>query len=203
MNGLLSDIVRRSPGRGVSSDGTFRLLARTKTDGQVLMLLMGDDHTVVAYWVLKSESWKELEPALELFNARLERLETIEELEEWWSDRCCDGARDVTKHPIVRIFRQSRLRRAPRKDRFHGINGVNKTCNEGVPEQKARLGTDLFDALCEIPDSELAPVVRYLQSKDRRLDDHAAAVKAREEYRHSGIIRTQSRSRKEQLLRWR
>lgn len=31
---LLGDLVRRSPGRGASSDGTFRLMARTKTDGK-------------------------------------------------------------------------------------------------------------------------------------------------------------------------
>ena len=32
---LLGDIVRRSPGKGASSDGTFRLMMRTKTDGRV------------------------------------------------------------------------------------------------------------------------------------------------------------------------
>ena len=31
---LLGDLLRRSPGRGCSSDGTFRLMARTRTDGQ-------------------------------------------------------------------------------------------------------------------------------------------------------------------------
>ena len=43
---LLGDIIRRSPGKGCSSDGTFKLMLRTRTDGQVLMLLIGDDHTV-------------------------------------------------------------------------------------------------------------------------------------------------------------
>ena len=33
---LLGDLVRRSPGRGISSDGTFRLMLRTRTEGQVL-----------------------------------------------------------------------------------------------------------------------------------------------------------------------
>ena len=32
---LLGDLVRRSPGTGASSDGTFRLMLRTKTDGRV------------------------------------------------------------------------------------------------------------------------------------------------------------------------
>ena len=179
---LLGDMIRRSPGRGMSMDGTFRLLIRTKTDGNVLVLFIGDDGCIVTYYVLSSESWKEMEPGLKLFNRRLERLGTIEELEECWSDRCCDGAADTSKHPIVALFPKSKIKRAPRKDRFHAINGVNKTGNEGVPEQKARLGTDLFDALCEIPDAEYEPVVRYLQRKDPRLDDLAARVKARAEY---------------------
>ena len=32
---LLGDMVRRSPGKGASSDGTFRLMMRTRTDGTV------------------------------------------------------------------------------------------------------------------------------------------------------------------------
>ena len=199
---LMGDMIRRSLGRGASSDGTFRLMIRTKTDGQVLYIIIGEDGCIVAYYVLQSESWKELEPGLTLLNRRLERLGTIQELEEWWSDRCCDGAADPTKHAIVAIFPNSKLKRAPRKDRFHAINGVNKTGNEGVPDQKAQLGSDLFDALCEIPDSELTPVVHYLQRKDPRLDDLAARVKARAEYRHHGIIRSRSRRRAEQLARW-
>ena len=200
---LLGDMIRRSPGRGMSMDGTFRLMNRTKTDGNVLVLFIGTDGCIVTYYVLKSESWKEMSLGLQLFNRRLERLGTVEELEECWSDRCCDGANDPSKHPVVTLFPKSRLKRAPRKDRFHAINGVNKTGNEGVPEQKAQLGADLFDALCEIPDTEYVPVMRYLQRKDPRLDDLAARVKARAEYRHDGIIRTRSRRRDEQLRRWR
>ena len=52
---------------------------------------------------------------LKLFNSRLERLGTIEELEECWSDRCCDGAADPSKHPIVALFPKSKIKRAPRK----------------------------------------------------------------------------------------
>ena len=129
---LLGDMIRRSLGRGASSDGTFRSMLRTKTDGQVLYLIIGEDGCIVAYYVLQSESWKELEPGLKFLNSRLERLGTIEELEEWWSDRCCDGAADPTKHVLPSIFPKSKLKRAPRKDRFHAINGVNKTGNEGV-----------------------------------------------------------------------
>jgi hypothetical protein len=166
------------------------------------MLIIGDRHDFIAYYVLRSESWKEMAIGLRYLNDRLERLGTIGELEEWWSDRCCDGATDTTNHPIVSIFRNSRLRRAPRKDKFHGINGVNKTGNEGMPDQKAELGTDLFESLSFIPDSELAPVISYLRNKDNKLDSQAARRKARADYRHSGIIRSRSYGRTQQLSRW-
>ena len=169
----------------------------------MLLLIIGDDHTVIAYYVLRSESWKELEPGLYFLNDRLERLDTIGDLEAWWSDRCCDGATDVTKHAIVSIFKKSKLKRAPRKDKFHAINGVNKTGNEGVPEQKAELGTCLFNALSDIPDSELAPVIAYLRRKDPRMDELSARTKARTEFRHHGIIRSRSWGRGVQLKRWR
>ena len=164
---------------------------------QVLVLIIGEEHTIVAWYVLRSESWVEMRVGLSFLRDRLERLpprsradahSALDELEEWWSDRCCDGAADVKKHPIVAIFHGSRIWRAPRKDTFHAINGVNKTGDEGVPEQKSQLGTGLFNALREIPDSELQPVVDYLKRKSS-IDDLAARTKARTEYRHHGIIR--------------
>ena len=210
------------------------------------MLLIGDDHTVIAWYVLRAESWKELTPGLYFLKGRLVRLNTLEQLEEWWTDRwcaaaaaaavlqslspsslvlhcmhafshsaalltclvhSCDGAADVTKHAIVEIFSRgegpkSKIRRAPRKDKFHAINAVNKTGNEGVPEQKAELGSDLFGALSEIPDSELTPVVSYLMRKNPRLDLLSARTKARSDYRRDGIIRSRSFFKGEQLRRW-
>lgn len=44
---------------------------------EVLLLIMGDFNTTVGYYVLRSESWKELQPGLYALNDRLERLETI------------------------------------------------------------------------------------------------------------------------------
>ena len=61
---LLGDLVRRAPGRAASSDGTFRLMARTRTDGRVLIFILGEEHTIVAWYVTRTESWKELEPGL-------------------------------------------------------------------------------------------------------------------------------------------
>jgi hypothetical protein len=177
---------------------------------QVLVLIIGEEHTIVAWYVLRSESWVEMRVGLSFLRDRLERLpprsradahSALDELEEWWSDRCCDGAADVKKHPIVAIFHGSRIWRAPRKDTFHAINGVNKTGDEGVPEQKSQLGTGLFNALREIPDSELQPVVDYLKRKSS-IDDLAARTKARTEYRHHGIIRNRTFTSKRQLKRW-
>ena len=56
---LVADIMRRSPGRTISSDGTFRLMSRTTGSAQVLVLLLGADHSIIAYYVLKSEKWAE------------------------------------------------------------------------------------------------------------------------------------------------
>ena len=114
------------------------------------MLIIGEEHSIVGWFVTRSESWEELRPGLTAFRDRLERLGTLDQLAAWWSDRCCDGCLDVTRHALVH---GSRIWRAPYKDCFHGINGVPKTGDEGVPLQKFELGTGLFRAVREIPDS--------------------------------------------------
>ena len=83
----MSDMVRRSPGRTCSSDGTFRLMSRTITDANVLVLIIGDDHCIVAYYVVRAEMWSDLVPGLERLRKRLSRLGTLHLLQEWWSDR--------------------------------------------------------------------------------------------------------------------
>ena len=80
-------MVRRSPGRTCSSDGTFRLMNRTITDANVLVLIIGDDHCIVAYYVVRAEMWADLVPGLEGLRTRLSRLGTLHLLQEWWSDR--------------------------------------------------------------------------------------------------------------------
>ena len=104
-------------------------------------------------------------PGLLFLRARLERLGTLHQLKYWWSDRCCDGATDVTQHVLTTIFPS--ITRAPYRDCFHAIQSVNKTTHEGLPEQKSQLGSELFDALRKIPDSELAPVIAWLKSSRR------------------------------------
>ena len=167
----------------------------------MLVLVIGDEHTIVAWFVLRSESWTEMHVGLSFLRDRLQRLGTLKELEVWWTDRCCDGAADVTQHPLVGIMHGSSLTRAPRKDTFHAINGVNKTGNEGILEEKSQLGTDLFSALREIPDSELTPVVEWLQSQSGT-DELSARIKARTKYRHSGIVRNFSLTPGRQLEKW-
>ena len=63
---LDGDLVRPSPGRCTSSDGTFRLMARTQSIGNVLVLIMGEEHDIIGWYVLLSESWKAMRPALEV-----------------------------------------------------------------------------------------------------------------------------------------
>jgi hypothetical protein len=110
---LLADMVRRTPGEGISSDGTFRLMMRTRSDGKVLILFIGDDHTIVSWYVCQSESWTELKPGLLFLKERLRRFNCLENLKYWWSDRCCDGAINVTQHLLVELF--PGIERAPFK----------------------------------------------------------------------------------------
>ena len=131
-----------------------------------------------------------------------EALNALEELEAWWSDRCCDGAADPTQHPLVSIFEGSRIWRGPYKDCFHRLNGINKTGDSGVPLQKSELGNDMFRALREIPETETEPVVRWL-TRDGKMDRLTAMTKARADYRKHGIIRNRSYSSQRQLQRWR
>ena len=63
--------------------------------------------------------------------------------------------------------------------------------------------SSLFNALCEIPDSELRPVVAYLQGKNRRLDTLSAMTQAQLNYRHDGTIRCRALSIPDQLRKWR
>lgn len=131
----------------------------------MLLLIIGDDSTVVAWYVCRSESWSELLPGLLFLRKRLDRLGTLFHLKYWWSDRCCDGAKDVTKHVLCTIFPS--ISRAPYRDCFHAINAVNKTAHEGMPDEKAKLGNALFDALRLIPE-EVRFIYTYIVSARRR-----------------------------------
>ena len=164
-----------------------------------MLLIIGDDHTVVAWYVCMSESWKELQPGLLFLRARLERLGTLHDLEYWWSDRCCDGAADVKQHLLATIF--PKISRAPYRDCFHAINAVNKTGHDGLPEQKSELGRDLFSALREIPDEELdSPTALLMRS--RKYDTRKARAVALSEFRKDGIIRNKSFSSERQAMQW-
>jgi len=66
-------MARRSPGRTCSRDGTFRLMSRIITDANVLVLIIGDDHCIVAYYVVRAEMWADLVPGLERLRKRLGR----------------------------------------------------------------------------------------------------------------------------------
>ena len=60
---------------------------RTITDANVLVLIIGDDHCIVVYYVVRAEMWAELAPGLDRLRKRLDRLGTLHLLQEWWSNR--------------------------------------------------------------------------------------------------------------------
>lgn len=121
-------------------------MKRTIGDGDVYCLIMGEDHSIVAHYVLRAESWEEMLPGLWKLRGRLNRLGTLSALVEWWGDRCCDGAlpHRLGNHIVCSVFG---LARAPMKDLWHGINGVTKTCIPGCDDQKSEFARDLSNAL--------------------------------------------------------
>ena len=72
-----------------------------------------------------------------------------------------------------------------------------------MPLEKAELGTDLAQALFEIPRSELQRVVTYLQKKHPQMDELTAFKKARKDYRRNGIVRSRQHHKEKQLQPWR
>jgi hypothetical protein len=58
---LYKDLIRRSPGRFMCSDGTFKLAKITMSEGRVLILFIGEDTTICGFYVVQSESWENLE----------------------------------------------------------------------------------------------------------------------------------------------
>jgi hypothetical protein len=90
------------------------------------------------------------------------------------------------------------------QDPFHGVNSVMKTCNEGLPEQKQMLGTDLFFALRELVEDDVNRVAAHIKTikKHRHLDFDRCKLIAKQKYRRRGLIRSKERETSEQLTRW-
>ena len=49
---IYSDLIRRSPGRFMSSDGTFKLTKITISTGRIAVLFMGEDSTICGFYVV-------------------------------------------------------------------------------------------------------------------------------------------------------
>ena len=191
---LLGDLVRRAPGAFAASDGTYRLLIRTHSDGKLLLLIIGEDNTIVAYYVCMSESWDELYPALLFLRARLERLGVLDQLKYWWSDTCCGGASkakvEARDHVLCRVFPS--MQRCPFKDRFHGINSVTKTAHGEPRPQKEDLGRDLAGALQKLYEPDVHESATDIMGSHPSLSYDAASARARETRRRDGEIRSES-----------
>ena len=100
---LLGDMLRRSPGRFVSVDGTFRAAGRTvEAAAKVLVFVMGEDHTVCAWWAVETESWDAMAPGMIRLRKRLEKIKVedpnnpnemvtaLSIVRYFYSDRCCN-----------------------------------------------------------------------------------------------------------------
>ena len=144
------------------------------------MLVVSDRHTIVAHYVVDSESEEQLKPAFYALRNRLERLGTLNELQFWVTDRCCEGGNPLGNW-ITEVL--PAIKRAPTKDRFHLIKGVTETLNGGFPTEKSHIGVQLYDALVEFPEEEMAPVVDYLIRTRKAASKNQARVIAKKKYR--------------------
>ena len=74
---------------------------------------------------IPEEGWSHVDSLLTKFAARLARLGTLNDLQWWYDDRCCQHNNDVTDHPVVRIFKM--ITRAPHRDNFHVVQLLNQS----------------------------------------------------------------------------
>jgi len=80
------------------------------------VLVVNERHAIVAYYVVDSESEEQLKPAFNALRDRLERLGTLDQLQFWVTDRCCEGGNPLG-HWIKAVF--PAIKRAPTKARFY------------------------------------------------------------------------------------
>lgn len=120
---LLQDIYSRDPGKFITADATFKIASRIKGNNiNALFLLLGENGDVVSYGAVPAESKDAIAGLCAGLSRRLHRSGKLLELIDWCDDIGCGGAHDVSKH-WLRVFFPG-LRRAPRKDKFHGVDNI-------------------------------------------------------------------------------
>jgi hypothetical protein len=106
---LKCDMMRRSGGQIIASDATHKVIGRTDSEGNKLVVFVGADRTVLWFGVTRSESYEELGSALDKLADRFKRLGTNDDLIGWYTDTCCNGLKPENLHCHKLRFRSDGL----------------------------------------------------------------------------------------------
>jgi hypothetical protein len=176
---LYSDLIRRSPGRFMCSDGTFKITRITNSDGRVCILFIGEDGTICGFYVVESESWANLELALYQLRDRLQWLGTLDELLYWYTDRCCDGCTfdKLDRHVLVKILG---IQRAPLADAFHGIQALvhcTGTCTDSSIH--TAYSKEVGQIICKPYEPDIFAVAKKLMKRDQSWPNSRRLIKVK------------------------
>ncbi len=127
---LMRDLLSRTPGRGLSWDGTYQLAKKTMSDlltgetSNVLCIMWGEYGHVISYAWAKQETPKNWQRMHWNLKKRCDKIGNgaTQAVVYGYSDLCCEGWNDVTKHWFPQIW--PNVKSAPKRDMFHALKMV-------------------------------------------------------------------------------
>lgn len=205
---LLWDMIRRSPGEFVKSDGTFHIASITLSDAKIVNFFLGEDEACIAWFATETEAWSELEPALDALVARLRKMPpgVLESVKYWYSDTCCHYCKDsdpiklqekLSKHILVSKF--PGIERCPYRDSFHATKIITESCQRGISSGTyLQFCTDAGRVYATPHEPDVQHLARLLYHKAQTNDDMdvtmaASVEKARDDSYYSQSVRTVQR----------
>ena len=169
------------------------------------------DHCALGFYAIETESWPNQAPFLLQLRRRLEHMEVpdpanpantvtaLSLLRFVYTDTCCEGANDPTKHPIVDIF--PHVLRAPYADGFHKTKLLLDACHSGAEQaMRTSFSRGIGAALRKPVEADYPPVVEWLtrrgdaRGRGSSMAGAAAEIEARSKlFRAHGEVRTEGR----------
>jgi hypothetical protein len=216
---LKCDMMRRSGGQIIASDATHKVIGRTDSEGNKLVVFVGADRTVLWFGVTRSESYEELGSALDKLADRFKRLGTNDDLIGWYTDTCCNGLKPENLHCHKLRFRSDgaglrfpNLTHWHLLDAYHAINRVTQAANSAAVGEVVEIAADMSASLFALRKDDVDQVVEYLRSPKRKkykesgaprptLSIEEAQARAVNNYDHSGLIRRFPHCRADQRSR--
>ena len=216
---LKCDMLRRSGGQIIASDATHKVIGRTDSEGNKLVILVAADRSVLWFGVTRSESYEELGHALDKLADRFKRLGTLNDVIGWYTDTCCNGLKEENlSYHKLRYRSDGGGLRFPNLahwhllDAYHAINRVTQAANSAAVGEVVEIAADMSASLFALRREDVDQVVAYLMSPKRKrykesgaprpaLSIEEAQARAVQKYDHSGLIRRFPHSREEQRHR--